>query len=85
VERTVPALAHDRNASIARLILDGRTIAALVLLKGQDTVWAWKIAYDESVARASPGVHILLHANRSDARRPRDLRAPIHVPPPTIR
>ena len=65
MEKAIPELAQNGNASIARLVLDGETIAALILLKSQDTIWAWKIAYDENVARASPGVQILLHATQA--------------------
>jgi CelD/BcsL family acetyltransferase involved in cellulose biosynthesis len=65
MEMALPALARDGKASIVRLVLDGRTIAALVVLRSQDTAWAWKIAYDESAARASPGVQILLHATEA--------------------
>lgn len=56
----VRALAVEGRASIARLVLDGRTIAAMVTLRSGDTAWGWKIAYDESLSRASPGVQLLL-------------------------
>jgi CelD/BcsL family acetyltransferase involved in cellulose biosynthesis len=65
IERAIPELAQNHNASVTRLVLDGQTIAALILLKSQGTVWAWKIAYDEDAARASPGVQILLHATQA--------------------
>src|SRR4029079_18692377 len=42
------------------LVLDGRAIAAIVTLKSGDAAWCWKIAYDESHARHSPGVQLLL-------------------------
>jgi hypothetical protein len=45
--------------------LDGRAIAALVTLRSGDTAWCWKIAYDESLSRASPGVQLLLDATES--------------------
>jgi hypothetical protein len=65
MEKAITELAHDRNASVTRLVLDGETIGALILLKSQDTIWAWKIAYDENAGRASPGVQILLHATQA--------------------
>jgi len=63
--KAIPELAQNGNASVTRLVLNGEAIAALILLKSQDTIWAWKIAYDENVARASPGVQILVHATQA--------------------
>jgi hypothetical protein len=60
VGEAVTALAADGKAAVARLALDGRAIAAIVMLRSGDTAWCWKIAYDETVARASPGVQLLL-------------------------
>ena len=65
MEKVIPDLARNGDACVTRLVLDGRTIAALILLRSNDTIWAWKIAYDESVARASPGVQILLYATQA--------------------
>jgi hypothetical protein len=59
VEAAVTALAREGKARIDRLSVDGRTIAALVLLYSGATAWTWKIAYDESFARASPGMQLL--------------------------
>jgi CelD/BcsL family acetyltransferase involved in cellulose biosynthesis len=56
----VSALAAEDKASVARLALDGRAIAAAVTLRSGNTAWCWKIAYDEAFARASPGVQLLL-------------------------
>lgn len=60
VVQAVSALAAEGKASVARLALDDRAIAAIVALRSGDTAWCWKIAYDESQSRASPGVQILL-------------------------
>jgi CelD/BcsL family acetyltransferase involved in cellulose biosynthesis len=60
VVHAVSALAAEGKASLARLTLDDRAIAAIVTLRSGDTAWCWKIAYDESYSRASPGVQILL-------------------------
>jgi CelD/BcsL family acetyltransferase involved in cellulose biosynthesis len=53
-------LGDDGQIEIARLTLSGRPLAAAILLRGGSTAWFWKIAYDESAARASPGVQIAL-------------------------
>jgi CelD/BcsL family acetyltransferase involved in cellulose biosynthesis len=64
----VTALAGEGKAWIARLAVDARAIAAMVMLRSGPTdtatVWAWKIAYDESYARFSPGVQVLLDATK---------------------
>ena len=39
-----------------RLSLDGRAIAMLINLRAPPAVWSYKITYDESLARFSPGV-----------------------------
>jgi CelD/BcsL family acetyltransferase involved in cellulose biosynthesis len=56
----VTALAAEGKASMSRLALDGRAIATIVTLRSGDTAWCWKIAYDETFSRSSPGVQILL-------------------------
>ena len=68
------ALAADGKARIDRLFLNGRAIAATVTLTSGDTAWCWKIAYDEGLARFSPGVqlsatHRKLLASPTGARR----------------
>ena len=60
VLEAVSALAAEGKASVARLALDGRAIAAIVTLRSGDAAWCWKIAYDETFSRASPGVQLLL-------------------------
>lgn len=45
-----------------RLTLDGRVIAMLINLRAPPIVWSYKITYDESLARFSPGVLIELEA-----------------------
>jgi Acetyltransferase (GNAT) domain len=56
----VTALAEEGKARIARLCVDAQPVAAMVTLRSGRTAWCWKIAYDESRARFSPGVQILL-------------------------
>ncbi len=65
INDAVSALAVEGKASVTQLALDGRAIAALVTLRSGDTAWCWKIAYDESLSRASPGVQLLLDATES--------------------
>ena len=45
-----------------RLTLDGRPIAMLINLRAPPAVWSYKITYDETLARYSPGVLIELEA-----------------------
>ena len=52
----VGALAAEGKVSINRILLDGRAIAAGIVLRSGRGAWFWKIAYDESFARFSPGV-----------------------------
>ena len=65
LQTAVPQLATEGKARIARLFLDERAIAAIIVLQSGDTAWTWKIAYDESVARASPGMQLLLRVTTS--------------------
>jgi CelD/BcsL family acetyltransferase involved in cellulose biosynthesis len=52
----VDGLAAEGKAAINRILVDGRAIAAAVRLRSGRDAWFWKIAYDESFARFSPGV-----------------------------
>jgi CelD/BcsL family acetyltransferase involved in cellulose biosynthesis len=65
LEAAVSALAHEGKAEITRLMLAGRAIAALIVLRSGDTAWCWKIAHDEQHARASPGVQLMLEATKA--------------------
>jgi CelD/BcsL family acetyltransferase involved in cellulose biosynthesis len=55
----VSTLAAEGKARVDRLVLAGRPIAASVTLRSGNAAWAWKIAYDEAHARASPGVQLM--------------------------
>jgi CelD/BcsL family acetyltransferase involved in cellulose biosynthesis len=59
-EVAVDALTRQGQAAVARLVLGTRPIAAIVTLRSGGGVWAWKIAYDESLARFSPGVQAMI-------------------------
>jgi CelD/BcsL family acetyltransferase involved in cellulose biosynthesis len=56
MRRAVCSLAAEGKASINRILLDGRAIAATIVLRSGSCAWFWKIAYDEAFARFSPGV-----------------------------
>lgn len=56
MQATLLALAAENKVSVDRIVLDGHSIAATITLRSGDTAWLWKIAYDESFARYSPGV-----------------------------
>lgn len=47
---------------ILRLTLDGKCIASLFILSEHNRAWLWKIAYDETYRRFSPGVLIAVEA-----------------------
>jgi CelD/BcsL family acetyltransferase involved in cellulose biosynthesis len=53
--RFLKNLAAERKASVALLRLDGRPIAAQVLLYAGDMAYTWKTAFDEAYAKYSPG------------------------------
>jgi CelD/BcsL family acetyltransferase involved in cellulose biosynthesis len=59
IHGAVTALAAQGQARVDRLLSDGRTIAATITLASGDGAWCWKIAYDESLSRASPGVQLM--------------------------
>jgi GNAT acetyltransferase-like protein len=58
----IAALAGARAASVALLRLDGRPIAAQVLLYGGSTAYTWKTAFDAEFAKFSPGALLIDHA-----------------------
>ena len=49
-------LAAEGKVAIKRILLDGRAIAATIMLRSADAAWFWKTAYDERFARFAPGV-----------------------------
>jgi CelD/BcsL family acetyltransferase involved in cellulose biosynthesis len=53
------------GAWIIQLMLDDRLIASGIVLRSGDHAWFWKIAYDETVARASPGVQLTLELTQA--------------------
>jgi CelD/BcsL family acetyltransferase involved in cellulose biosynthesis len=56
VRAAVGGLAAEGKVSVDRVLVDGAAIAATIVLRSGTRAWFWKIAYDESFARFSPGV-----------------------------
>lgn len=59
VREMFAALAAENNASVAILRLDGRAIAAQVLLYCGKTAYTWKTAFDAEFAKFSPGALLI--------------------------
>jgi len=72
--RAVESLAADGHARIDRLMQIGRPIAATITLRSGTGAWFWKIAYEEEVARASPGVQLTLDVTEQLLAQPNILR-----------
>lgn len=53
--RLVAALAAERNASVALLKVDGRAVAAQVLLYCGSMAYTWRTAFDPDFGKFSPG------------------------------
>jgi len=60
IETAIPALATDGLAQVHRLLVAERPVAAAITFTDADQAWFFKIAYDESLAWASPGVQLTL-------------------------
>jgi CelD/BcsL family acetyltransferase involved in cellulose biosynthesis len=58
--QAVGELAAEGKATIHRLLVAERPVAAIIMLNSGNTCWCWKIAYDESFAQYSPGVLLSL-------------------------
>lgn len=61
----VSCLAADKGIRIDAIRVAGKPIAMLVTLIGGSTAYTWKIAYDESYARFSPGAQLMLTVGSS--------------------
>lgn len=53
-------LAHKGRCWVDSLEIDGQPVAMGIVLFAEDTAYFWKVAYDESCAALSPGVHFTL-------------------------
>jgi CelD/BcsL family acetyltransferase involved in cellulose biosynthesis len=56
IRTAVRRLAAEGKVLIDRILVDGVAIAAAIVLRSGPRAWFWKIAFDESFARYSPGV-----------------------------
>ncbi|MBN8920747.1 MAG: GNAT family N-acetyltransferase, partial [Rhizobiales bacterium] len=65
VRQALCGLAARRQVRIARLSVGVRPAAVGIVLLSGDTAWFWKIAYDETLSRASPGVQLTLDITRA--------------------
>lgn len=54
------SMARDGNARIDVLRVGERVIATSVALRSGDTLFGWKMAYDEGYAKYSPGAQLML-------------------------
>jgi hypothetical protein len=59
VRRLVGDLSEQGNASVALLRVDGRAIAAQVLMYCGATAYTWKTAYDSEYSKFSPGALLI--------------------------
>lgn len=57
--RLIAALAAERNASVALLKVDGRAVAAQVLLYCGSMAYTWKTAFDSDFGKYSPGTLLI--------------------------
>lgn len=65
MERAILDLAAEGKAHGESLYVGEEPVAAAIMLRGGEAVWAWKIAYDERFSRYSPGVQIALDVTRT--------------------
>jgi CelD/BcsL family acetyltransferase involved in cellulose biosynthesis len=60
IVRALRALVAQDQAMIHQVRVGDQTIASAVTLRSGNSAWGWKIAYDETFARQSPGVQLLV-------------------------
>ena len=65
VREAVPALVRDGQAQMMTLSTGERIVAAGVVLRHLDRAYFFKIAYDENLAKTSPGVQLTLDLTRA--------------------
>lgn len=62
---TVADLSLTGNCAITELTLGDQVLASVAIVTSGRQSWMWKIAYDESYARFSPGVLLVLEVTKS--------------------
>jgi CelD/BcsL family acetyltransferase involved in cellulose biosynthesis len=60
IVQALQALVAQDQAMIHQVRVGDQTIASAVTLRSGNSAWGWKIAYDETFARQSPGVQLLV-------------------------
>ena len=65
MQRALAGLAARAQARIVTMRSGERAVAVGILLRSGANAWFWKVAYDETVARASPGVQLALELTRT--------------------
>ncbi len=60
----VNALAEDGRVRVFTLRIGDRPVASLVVFVDRGEAYAWKTAYDETYAKASPGQQVMAEATR---------------------
>jgi CelD/BcsL family acetyltransferase involved in cellulose biosynthesis len=83
IEKAVTGLSAHGQARADLVRVDGKLIAATLILQSGDTVWGWKIAYDEDYARFSPAVQLVFDLTQTlldnkDIRRADSCATPDH-------
>ena len=61
----VNGLAEEGRVRVYALSVGDRTVASLVVLLDGGDAFAWKMAYDEAFAKASPGQQVVAEATRA--------------------
>lgn len=69
-QNMIAARARTNGVRIDSLNLSGKPVAMLVLLREGHTIFSWKIAFDESYARYSPGGQLALYAMQTNLKDP---------------
>lgn len=62
--QAVGALARQGRVAMLSLRLDGRAIAALVVLRSGNRIYPWKTAFDEAYRGHAPGTQLMVRATQ---------------------
>jgi hypothetical protein len=63
-------LAHAGRCRVDVLRVDGRAIAAAIVLESESQAWLWQLAADASLAEFGPDTQLLLDLTRTQLDRP---------------
>ncbi len=70
VREMTAQLAQSGQCRIARLALNGQSVASGILIESGGHSFWWKIAYDETYARMSPGALLAFDLSKAQIQRP---------------